>query len=208
MTRQLPSKPSIEQLRKQAKDIHKAHKKGDPSCCPVLRHIQRLKDKSEQEILAATIPLQEVQYAVSLEYGCQNWHALKALSQSKTQEGKLKLLQQSDSEIAAQTQPLIEGMHAGIDCNDYGKVTSSFSQEFRASFTPKEFQGARSYCYPLMGNFSKVRFCELHRGQDDIYVLWYITCEKQARPLLLSSKFIEEGGRVVIDEAHLLSSLE
>ena len=36
-THTLPAKPSLEQLKKQAKDLLKAVKTGDVSACPVLR---------------------------------------------------------------------------------------------------------------------------------------------------------------------------
>lgn len=77
MTRQLPSKPSLEQLRKQAKDIHKAHKKADPSCCAVLRHLKSLADKPDADILKAEVSLRDVQFALAMEYGFKSWMELK-----------------------------------------------------------------------------------------------------------------------------------
>jgi type IV pilus assembly protein PilB len=78
MTRQLPSKPSIEQLRNQAKDIHKAHKNGEHSCCAVLRNLHQFKDKPDEEILKTEVGLQEIQFALAMEYGFKNWNELKA----------------------------------------------------------------------------------------------------------------------------------
>lgn len=120
----------------------------------------------------------------------------------------MKLLQQSDVEIAAQTRPLIEAMFAAIDQDDHEKLVSLFSKDFRNLFTTEMYQHQRSYCFPLMGNVTKVSFCELHRGQDDVYVLWHLATGKQARPLVLSSRFVQEGDRVVLAWARLLSELE
>lgn len=42
MTRQLPATPSSEHLRKEAKSVLKAHQRGDPVCCEVLRNLHHL----------------------------------------------------------------------------------------------------------------------------------------------------------------------
>jgi len=116
----------------------------------------------------------------------------------------MNLLQQTDAEIAAQVEPMIEAMFSGIDQDDYAKATLSFSKAFKATFSLETFQKQRGYCYPLMGNVTDVNFCELHRGPDDVYAVWYIQCEKQDRALLLSSRFVEEDGAAALDHAHLL----
>jgi hypothetical protein len=77
MTRQLPSKPSLEHLRKEAKAIHKAHQSGDPSCCATLKHLHQFKTRNDTEILQAKVGLQEVQFALALEYRFRSWTDLK-----------------------------------------------------------------------------------------------------------------------------------
>ena len=76
-TRQLPSSPSIEQLKKQAKDLLKALKKKEPSACAVLRRHSRFRDTGDEEILESKVSLQEVQHALALEYGFENWPLLR-----------------------------------------------------------------------------------------------------------------------------------
>lgn len=76
--RQLPSKPSLEHLRKEAKALLKTHKKGDPSCSSVLRHLHQFESQPDDAILKADVSLQEVQLALSLDYGFRSWAELKA----------------------------------------------------------------------------------------------------------------------------------
>ncbi len=72
-TRRLPQNPNLEQLKNQAKDVLKAHKSGDESCCDVLRFLAQFADKSRQQILAARITLQEAQHALALSYDWGDW---------------------------------------------------------------------------------------------------------------------------------------
>jgi len=51
MTRSLPSNPSLEQLKKQAKDLLKAFKAGNTEVCEVLRYHYRFARSSNENIL-------------------------------------------------------------------------------------------------------------------------------------------------------------
>ncbi len=73
----LPARPSLEQLKKQAKDLLKAVKAGDASACPVLRLHARFAESPDEAILGADISLQEVQHIVALRHGFDSWSALK-----------------------------------------------------------------------------------------------------------------------------------
>ena len=77
MTPSLPPHPSLENLKKQAKSILKAHKAGDPSCYEVLRKLSRFAEAPDAEILAADIPLKEVQFALAMHYGFRSWAEMR-----------------------------------------------------------------------------------------------------------------------------------
>ena len=84
MTSPLPERPNIEHLRKQAKQLLKAHKAGDPSACSTLRRLHRFTNATDEQILAAPFTLKEVQFALALSYGFRNWDHLKAYVESVT----------------------------------------------------------------------------------------------------------------------------
>ena len=72
-TNRLPGNPNIEHLKNQAKDILRAHKSGDEACAEVLACLDRFKGKSPQQILAASLTLQEVQHALARSYDWASW---------------------------------------------------------------------------------------------------------------------------------------
>jgi hypothetical protein len=76
MSRSLPERPNLEQLRKQAKDLRKAHKQGNASVCRMLRHLSRFAGSSDADILKAGLSLSEAQHALAREYGFKSWAAL------------------------------------------------------------------------------------------------------------------------------------
>lgn len=78
MTPSLPTSPSLRFLKEQAKDLLKARKAGDPACCQVLRRLHRFAQASDAEILAADVPLKEVQFALAMDYGFASWQDLRA----------------------------------------------------------------------------------------------------------------------------------
>lgn len=82
---------SVEGLKKQAKAILKAHRNGESSCCDVLRQINRLKGKSDTDILSAKTSLVEVQFALALDHGFRDWKHLTALLGSSEQRVVEKL---------------------------------------------------------------------------------------------------------------------
>ena len=80
MSRSLPANPSFEQLKKQAKDLRKAHRSADPEAAQRIKtHLPRLAETSEQEILETDFALQEAQHVISREYGCKHWEMLQAV---------------------------------------------------------------------------------------------------------------------------------
>jgi ankyrin repeat protein len=78
MKRQLPPRPNLEQLKKQAKMILKGHGAGDPH---TLKRIQeqhpRWRNASEAAIHRANFTLSEAQRVLANEYGFATWSKLK-----------------------------------------------------------------------------------------------------------------------------------
>ena len=80
MTKQLPPRPNLEQLKKQAKDLRKAQRSAPAEVVKCIgEHLPRLADSSEDEFLAADISLQEAQHVIAGEYGFKNWNWLQAV---------------------------------------------------------------------------------------------------------------------------------
>lgn len=76
MPRSLPPNPTIEALKKEAKELLKAHRNGGPETCAILRELDRFSGSPDLDILGQTLKLTEVQYALALAYGSGSWDNL------------------------------------------------------------------------------------------------------------------------------------
>jgi hypothetical protein len=78
MPKSLPSRPNLEQLRNQAKDLLKSHKGGDPQAVERFRvsHPQ-CSSASESGIHAARLSLSDAQLVIAREYGFASWARLR-----------------------------------------------------------------------------------------------------------------------------------
>ncbi|MEN6355698.1 MAG: DUF1835 domain-containing protein [Armatimonadota bacterium] len=96
MTKSLPARPSLENLKKQAKTLLKSHDSGDPGVCTILRHLNCFSSLSDQEILSAKLSLTLAQYALAMDYGFASWNALKDAVIVKQDERRFLHLQCGD----------------------------------------------------------------------------------------------------------------
>lgn len=78
MSKPLPARPDPEQLRKQAKDLLKSHRSGDPGA---LRRFQEnhpdFSRASAPELQTAAVSLADAQLVLAREYGFASWPKLK-----------------------------------------------------------------------------------------------------------------------------------
>ena len=86
MAAHLPAKPNLRHLQEQAKDLLKAHRRGELSACMVLRAHPRFKKGNDQSIITARVSLQEMQHALALHYALDSWRDLKASLQRRLTE--------------------------------------------------------------------------------------------------------------------------
>ena len=77
MTTNLPQRPDLGHIKHQAKNLLKAHQRGNADACPILRQLSRFNHASDAHILTSEMKLNEVQFALALNYGFSSWNALK-----------------------------------------------------------------------------------------------------------------------------------
>ena len=79
MSRQLPPRPNLEQLRKQAKSLLKRRQSADPEALTRIREAHpRWKNLSEDQLAASPFALADAQLVVAGEYGFATWSKLQA----------------------------------------------------------------------------------------------------------------------------------
>ncbi len=77
--RELPDRPSLENLKKQAKTLHRQIIAGDDEAIARARqYLPRLGGVDAADVAAAGVTLQEVQYILAVEYGYGKWQDLLA----------------------------------------------------------------------------------------------------------------------------------
>jgi hypothetical protein len=74
----LPERPNLDHLRKQAKELLRQHRAGDPAAMArVRRYLPAAKDKNDVELSAMSLQLRDAQSCISRQYGFPSWHELK-----------------------------------------------------------------------------------------------------------------------------------
>ena len=77
MHRSLPPRPSLAQLKHQAKDLRTDAREGDRDAIGILRRLRRFESATDPQIASANVALSDAQYALAMEYGFASWPALK-----------------------------------------------------------------------------------------------------------------------------------
>jgi ankyrin repeat protein len=79
MTKQLPSRASLEQLKKQAKSLLKGYRALDPNVLKLVReHHPRWRNSLETATRNARFALADAQLVIAHEYGFETWSKMKA----------------------------------------------------------------------------------------------------------------------------------
>ncbi len=102
MSKSLPTAPSMEHLKKQAKDLRKSHKNRNPECCETLKLLHQLSTVTNDGVFDAKVSLNEAQLALALSYGFKSWPELKSQVLHKTDNLKFLHIHCGD----ASAQPL------------------------------------------------------------------------------------------------------
>jgi hypothetical protein len=78
MKRQLPARPNLDQLKRQARDLLNAHRVGDEEAVRRIRESHpRLSQASEADVRSARFTLSGAQLVIAREYGFASWPKLK-----------------------------------------------------------------------------------------------------------------------------------
>lgn len=138
MTRSLPERPSLENLKKQAKNLLKSHNSSDPGACTLLKRLHRFSRSTDQQILSSELSLAEAQYALAMDYGFPSRNALRDAIKDTTDE--MRFLHLFCGDLAAETlrrsgtpgkvsvwyDPLCEGpAPAGLSSEEWNELRTS-----------------------------------------------------------------------------------
>lgn len=77
MSPSLPPNANLTQLKHQAKDLLKAHQRGDLTRCSILGQLRQFAGASGEDVLGAVVKLDDAQFALAMHYGFKSWAAMK-----------------------------------------------------------------------------------------------------------------------------------
>jgi len=85
-TRQLPPRPSVEQLKRQAKELLHAAQAKDPSALARFRALPAFSTISDAELARLLLALHDAQSVIAREHGFDSWNALRERVEELTLE--------------------------------------------------------------------------------------------------------------------------
>jgi len=180
MTKSLPPKPSVKFLKLEAKSILKAHKNGDSSCCDILRHLHQFKGKSDEEILNAQTSLQEVQFALAMEYGFKSWGDLKKYVLGKAGNHKYLHIICGDYAADILRNSTVPGdvqvwMEIFIEGPTPGNVSEAEWRKIRAEFISAQYFTTMSMEAALQSADDRYKNLEDAKNYEEV-ILWFDAC--------------------------------
>src|SRR5688572_28966785 len=84
--RQLPARPNLDQLKRQAKDLHRAARAGDREALARFRILPAFAAKHDADLARATLALHDAQSVIAREHGIDSWNALRERVEELTLE--------------------------------------------------------------------------------------------------------------------------
>ena len=129
MTRPLPSKPSLLQLRHQAKDLLKRLRAGDAETLALLRAHSRFSRASHSQLSESKLSLSDAQLVLAREYGFVSWPKLK-LHVEELQRVEERVVGLRVAFVAADPETrerLLAGVHSRERFQDYDPATPELS---------------------------------------------------------------------------------
>lgn len=83
---QFPERPDLEQLKRQAKDLHRAARAGDPAALARFRILPAFARAPDAALTSARLALHDAQSVIAREHGCDSWNALRERVEELTLE--------------------------------------------------------------------------------------------------------------------------
>lgn len=117
-SRSLPARPSLAQLKLQAKELQRDHREGKPSAAArIAAHHPHLKGRSPRAVLGRPLALADAQLVLAREYGFESWAALKHRAEVGSRVTRF------------QPHPRFGEAVAALDAGDLGRLRSLLASE-------------------------------------------------------------------------------
>jgi hypothetical protein len=177
MQKPLPARPSLEQFRKQAKELVKNHRSRDAGALALIREFfPALARKTDEEIILFPFALHDAQWVVARQYGLTSWTELR--DRVAALDGKAAPV--AEASVEAKFKAICEAYQR----DDYGLFASVMNETMRTAIPRERFEGVAS---KLAGYFKSAYaaayFGEMIQGEHSVY-FWRVSAPGKSTDLM------------------------
>jgi ankyrin repeat protein len=147
--KQLPARPSLEQYKKQAKDLLKARKSGNPEAVQrIKKNHPRFTQLPDSEISHAKFTLADAQFTIAREHGFESWPKFaKQIERQSAADAAVNLGDPLTAFVEAACVPLDGSSHASGSVDRANAILAAYP----------DVAGSNIYTAAILGDDSAVR---------------------------------------------------
>jgi len=221
MPSRLPASPNLSQLKRQARELHKAHQEGDVTVCG---RIQKAHPRFSQvsDVLGQPFSLRDAQLVIAREYAFVSWSKLKEYVESLAgrEPGQLDTMATLRQLFKERFEISKEQVHAILEPYDLGRVKAMESLESNLMNTvfdlslekgPNFILKVQHRPTPGWSLETEYEVIELLRQKTDLPVSEFCSLDVSERviphPYLLSSKLPGANGKTFFEAADVADQM-
>ena len=192
MDKSLPARPSLEQLKKLAKDLVKAHEEKQPAALALIReHLPAVAGKTDGEIARHLFALHDAQSVIARQHGFASWTALR---EAVEKQGSVVGVAEAPAEVQ---QVLATALEARGKM-DYALFSTVCSEQFLAYVTKERFEQVSERPSPFFTADYRVTYMGAVQSQGRPVHFWRLWVPGWDSDLLI---------RMVLNEAGKITGL-
>ncbi len=192
MDKSLPPRPSLEQLKKLAKDLVKAHEGKLPAALALIReHLPAAAGKSDDEIARYLFALHDAQSVIARQHGFASWNALREAVERPS-------VTVWEPEAPADVQRVLNTALEARGKMDYALLRTVCSEQFAAFVTKERFEAVSERLSPYFKGDHRVTYMgSVNRAGRPVH-FWRLWVPGWDTDILI---------RMVLDEAGLITGM-
>lgn len=192
MDKSLPPRPSLEQLKKQAKDLVKAHEEKQPAALALIReHLPAAAGKADEAIARDLFALHDAQSVIARQHGFASWNALREAVEKPAVTVR-------EPEAPEEVQRILNTALEARGKMDYALFSTVCSGQFLAYVTKERFEGASERLSPFFGADYRVTYMGAVKTNTKPVYFWRLWVPGWDSDLLI---------RMSLNDAGLISGL-
>ena len=192
MDKSLPARPSLEQLKKLAKDLVKAHEEKQPAALALIReHLPDAASKTDAEIARYLFALHDAQSVVARQHGFASWNALREAVEK--QSGAT-----AEPEAPVEVQQVLATALEARGKLDYALFSTVCSGQFLAYVTKERFDQVSERLAPFFAADYRVTYMGAVQNQGRPVHFWRLWVPGWDSDILI---------RMVLNEAGKITGL-